>query len=241
MHGADATQDGADGADRIDGAERWRRWRRWRRTGADREAGANQGPINLRGLAETQTRLTLQLSPRVMQALASLIAQGPDLSSEANEVWESMEAWDGRFAPDRRGAALYHVFASHLTRLLLEEKIPSDLVDRYLSLAWVEPRVFVEGALIEAAAKGRPGGWSDPALLVPLLGRSLHQAWVSLSYIRGPNREQWNWGGLHSLSFRPFVSFDAFAPSAIWSYGGDRAYPGQGGGVGMAQRGGVRR
>jgi acyl-homoserine lactone acylase PvdQ len=36
------------------------------------------------------------------------------------------------------------------------------------------------------------------------------------------------------LSFRPFVSFDAFAPSAIWSYGGDRAYPGQGGGVGMA-------
>ena len=194
----------------------------------------SQGPISLRELAEAQTRLTLQLSPRVTQALESLIAQGTPLSPEASEVWESLLKWDGRFAPDRRGAALYHVFIQDLTRKFLESKIPRDLVNRYLDLAWVEPRMLIEGALVEAATKGRAGGWSDPALLVPLLGASLHQAWVTLSYQRGPNRALWSWGGLHRLSFRSFVGFDAHGDDVLWRFGGERPYPGQGGGVGMA-------
>ena len=224
----------------VDGASsrliewNWRTATRSRRIERALSQLRKEGPIDLRGLAETQTRLTLQLSPRVTQALESLIAQGPALSAEASEVWESMRKWDGRLAPDRRGAALYHVFINDLTRKLLEEKIPADLVDRYLALAWVEPRVFIEGTLVEAASEGRAGGWSDPALVVPLLGRSLHQAWVTLSYQRGPNRDLWNWGGLHLLAFRSFVGFDAHAPEVLWSYGGDKGVPGQGGGVGMA-------
>ena len=94
--------------------------------------------------------------------------------------------------------------------------------------------MLIEGALVEAATKGRAGGWSDPALLVPLLGASLHQAWVTLSYQRGPNRALWSWGGLHRLSFRSFVGFDAHGDDVLWRFGGERPYPGQGGGVGMA-------
>jgi penicillin amidase len=192
------------------------------------------GPIDLRGLAQMQTKLTALLNPKVMPALESLLERAPKLSPEAKEVWQLMRAWDGRFAPDRRGAAVYRVFAHDLVRKLLATKIQTELVDRYLALSGVEPSVFVEGALVEAASKGLPGGWGDPALLSALLPGSLHQAWVSLSYQRGPNRERWNWGGLHHLAFRPFVDFDTFGGNVLFSFGSERPYPGNGGVVGMA-------
>ncbi|MCP4036746.1 MAG: penicillin acylase family protein, partial [bacterium] len=135
---------------------------------------------------------------------------------------------------DRRGAAVYSVFAHDLIRKLLESKIPGSLVDRYRALAGVEPRVLVEEVLLEAASSGRPGGWSDPELLASLLPASLHQAWVSLSYQRGPSRKRWNWGGLHGLEFRSFVGFDAGEGDVLWRFGAEKPYPGNGGVVGMA-------
>ena len=212
----------------------WRNGTRSRRIEQALARLRSQGPIDLRGLAQMQTKLTALLNPKVMPALESLLKGAPDLSPEAQEVWQLMRAWDGRFAPDRRGAAVYRVFVHDLVRKLLVSKIEAQLVDRYLSLTGVEPRVFVEAALVEAASKGLPGGWGDPALLSPLLPGSLHQAWVSLSYQRGPSRKRWNWGGLHHLAFRPFVDFDAGNGEVLWSFGSERPYPGNGGVVGMA-------
>ena len=212
----------------------WRNGTRSRRIERALARLRSDGPIDLRGLAQMQTKLTSLLSPKVMPAIQTLLAQAPGLSPEAREVWQMMQGWDGRFAPDRRGAAVYRVFAHDLVRKLLSAKIPAELVDRYLALAGVEPRVFVEAALVEAASKGLPGGWGDPALLAPLLPGSLHQAWISLSYQRGPSRERWNWGGLHHLAFRPFIAFDAGASDVLFSYGSERPYPGNGGVVGMA-------
>lgn len=194
----------------------------------------SQGPIDLRGLAGMQTRLTSKLSPRVMHSLESLLAEAPPLSPEAREVWQLMQDWDGRFAPDRPGAAVYRVFAHDLLRKLLETKLPAELVDRYLALARVEARTMLEGALVEAASSGRPGGWSDQELLAPLLPGSLHQAWVSLSYRRGPSRARWTWGGLHRLVFRPFVGFDLAGNDVLWQFGAEQPYPGNGGVVGLA-------
>ncbi|MCP4040276.1 MAG: penicillin acylase family protein, partial [bacterium] len=128
-----------------------------------------EGRIDLRELAAMQSKLTAQVSPRVIQSLESLLGRVPDLSPEAEEVWKVMRSWDGRFEPDRRGAAVYRVFVHDLIRKLLESKIPAALVDRYLALAGVEPRVLVEGALLEASSSGRPGGWRDPELLASLL------------------------------------------------------------------------
>jgi len=212
----------------------WRNGTRSRRIERALTRLRGQDKIDLRGLAEMQTKLTLQLSPRVLQAIEALLSRGSKLSPEAREVLGMMRAWDGRFAPDRPGAAVYRVFVQDLTRKLLESKIEPSLVDRYLALEWVEPRVFVEAALFDAATVGRAGGWGDPELIAPLLGPSLHQAWVSLSYQRGPSRKRWNWGGLHHLSFQAFVGFDASSREKLWRFGGDDAYPGQGGGVGMA-------
>lgn len=214
----------------------WRNGTRSRRIERALARLRSEGPIDLRRLAEMQTKLTALLNPRVMPAVEALLVEAPSLSPEASEIWQLMQGWDGRFAPDRRGAAAYRVFVHDLVHKLLAAKLPSELVDRYLSLAGVEPRVFIEGALVEAATTGLSGGWSDPALLAPLLPGSLHQAWVSLSYQRGPSRKHWNWGGLHHLSFRRFIDFDPLLETGevLFNFGDERAYPGSGGVVGMA-------
>ncbi|MCP4037296.1 MAG: penicillin acylase family protein [bacterium] len=212
----------------------WRHGTRARRIERALARLRDRGAVDLRGLAEMQSRLTAQVSPRVIHSLETLLARAPALSPEAQEVWQLVQAWDGQLAPDRKGAAVYRVFVHDLVRRLLATKLPGDLVDRYLALGGLEPAVFAEGAIIDAAKHGRAGGWSDPELLAPLLPASLHQAWVSLSYQRGPSRSRWNWGGLHRLVFRPFVGFDVDAEQGVWEYGGDLPIPGQGGGVGMA-------
>ena len=212
----------------------WRNGRRSQRIERALSRLRSEGPIDLRGIAGLQTRLTSQLSPRVMQALKALLAEAPSLSPEAQEVWQLMRDWDGRFAPDRRGAAVYSVFAHDLIRRVLETKIPAALVARYLALARVEPRILLEGVLLEAVSKKRSGGWGDSELLAPLLPGSLHQAWVSLSYQRGPSRTRWTWGGLHNLAFRPFVGFDGADGDVLFQFGGEKPYPGSGGVVGMA-------
>jgi penicillin amidase len=213
----------------------WRNGQRGRRIERALNRLRGKGAIDLRELAEMQTRLTSQLRPKVMQAIEVLLATGPTLSPEAGEMWSHLQAWDGRYVIDRTGAAVYSVFLQNLTKQLLGSKLPEDLVDRYLSLAWIEPRVLVEGALVDAAKKGRHGGWSDPVLLSGLLGDSLHQAWVQLSYARGPNRQRWTWAGLHPLVFRPFVGFSTKNDGAQrWSFGGDEPFPGKGGGVSLA-------
>ncbi len=212
----------------------WRHGRRARRIERGLARLRSDGPIELRGLADMQNRLTAQVSPRVVPAIESLLATAGPLSPEASEVLDALRDWDGRLAPDRRGAAVYRVLARDLLRRLLETRLPSDIVDQYLALRGLEPEAFVEAALFDAATHGRAGGWSDPDTLVALLPQSLHQSWVELAAMRGPNRARWNWGGLHALVFRPFVGYDADAEEAVWAFGGDASYPGSGGGVGAA-------
>ena len=212
----------------------WRHGRRARRIERGLSGLRNRGPIELRGLAELQNRLTAQVSPRVIPAIDSLLRGGPPTSREANEVLGALRNWDGRLAPDRRGAAAYRVLARELLQRLLETRLPASTVDRYLALRGLEPEAFVEAALLDAATNGRAGGWSDPASLASLLPESLHQTWVELAARRGPNRARWNWGGLHALVFRSFVGFDADSAQVLWGYGGDAPLPGSGGGVGAA-------
>lgn len=224
----------------------WRHGRRAARIERGLSRLRSDGPIELRGLAEMQNRLTAQVSPRVVPAIEALLQQGASSSSsssprpslkpsrEAREILATLRAWDGRLAPDRQGAAAYRVFVRDLLRRLLETRLPAELVDRYLALRGLEPEAFVEAALFDAVANGRPGGWSDPEVLAALVPESLHRTWVQLAAERGPNRARWNWGGLHALVFQPFVGFDADRTEGVWTYGGNAHMPATGGGVGAA-------
>ncbi len=212
----------------------WRHGRRARRIERGLARLRSDGPIELRGLADMQNRLTSQVSPRVVPALESLLATAPALSPEANEVLGLLRGWDGRLAPDRYGASAYRVLVRDLVRRLLETRLPIDVVDRYLALRGLEPEALFEAVLFDATTHGRTGGWSDPEALLALLPESLHRTWVELTIRRGPNRDRWNWGGLHSLVFRPFVGYDADAEEAVWVFGGDDRLPGTGGGMGAA-------
>ena len=192
------------------------------------------GEIDIRDLSAMQGRLVSTLDPAIISAIARLLRGAPPLTPEAREAWDYLQGWDRRFAPDRRGAAIYKVFIENLTRGLLESHLPRVLVNRYLALAWSEPSLLTQQALLGAAREGLEGGWSDPANLMALLPGSLHQAWISLAYQRGPNREQWTWGGLHQMSIRSFIPRSREAKQVLPGYGGERRYPGVGGVVGMA-------
>jgi len=212
----------------------WRHGRRSQRIERALSRLGREGAVNLRGLADMQSRLSARVDSRVVPSLTALLATAAPLSPEAQEIFDLIRDWDGRFAPDRKGAAAYSVFVQDLMRRLLETKLASRLVDRYLALEGLDPSILVEAALLDAATHGRSGGWGDPELLVPLLPESLHRAWVQLSYRRGPNRSRWNWGGLHALVFRPFVGYDPDVKQGVWHFGRDRADPGHAGGLGMA-------
>jgi penicillin amidase len=224
----------------VEGARRptiewsWRQGRRARRIERGLSRLRSDGPIELRGLADMQNRLTSQVSPRVVPAIESLLEGGPALSPEASEVLGMLRDWDGRLAPDRHGASAYRVFVRDLVRRLLETRLPIEVVDRYLALRALEPEALFEAIVLDATTHARHGGWSDPDALLQLMPESLHRSWVELAVRRGPNRSRWNWGGLHALVFRPFVGYDADAQDAVWAFGGDHDLPGTGGGVGAA-------
>ena len=146
---------------------------------------------------------------------------------EEREVLELLRGWDrdsGRRSP---GAAVYHVFVSHLLRSLFEPSLGKALLARYLGL----PRVAGSALALEALRAAERGGapeqpWTEPRFVRKAVRESLRLTWRELSVELGTNRERWAWGRLTALRFEPLwpgAWRGARSKLGPFAYGGDPA------------------
>jgi penicillin amidase len=181
----------------------WRSGVRAERVHALLESKSTLGKIDLRGMSELQSDVGSQVATSLV-AMA-LEAAGPveQLSVEAQEIAQLLDAWDGSSGPESVGAAAYHIFIERLASEVLGLVIGEELADRYRALPQVDDSKVVF-ALVRSAADNDPAAALDADNLQKIARKSLRETWLRLSFKLGANRGKWRWGRLHRLSFRPF-------------------------------------
>jgi penicillin amidase len=174
---------------------------------------SQRGPLALRQIAAIQTDVTAPGAPSLVRDVLALAGDPSALGAEAREVASLLSEWDGRAGADSVGAALYYAFLERLVHDALEARLGAELAARYLALPQAHP-VHVVTELVAAAAGRTDGAAEDAerARLVEIIGRSLRETWLWLSVHSGPNREKWNWGRLHPVTFRPLGPFALLGP-----------------------------
>ena len=68
-----------------------------------------------------------------------------------------------------------------------------------------DPDQVVFEIVRDATGAGAVDSWSEPDSVAEAVRASLRETWFNLSYRLGSNRSKWQWGRLHSLTFRPFL------------------------------------
>ncbi len=177
-------------------------------TAADSEGALGARRADLRSAAELQMDLGVSDADKVVPAILRLARIGGPLPPEAEEIANLLSRWDGNLGGESTGAAAYSVLNRHLFAALFRSELGESLFDRYLDLPGVRPALMVGRVLLAADRYRAPGGWADLPRVVSGLRESLRLTWVTLSYRLGPSREDWLWGGLHGLAFRPFSGAD---------------------------------
>lgn len=183
----------------------WRSGTRAQRIEARLQDAVQAGrPVSLRDMTALQADVREVRALAVVEA-ALRLAGNETLAPEAREIVGLLRRWNGEATRNSVGAAVYHVFMVALTDELFRERLGDDLLKRYLAVPQVDPADVVGDIVVDAAAGGEPGGWSDPERVRAAVRVSLREAWLRLSYRLGGNRSKWRWGRLHRIRFRPFV------------------------------------
>jgi penicillin amidase len=193
---------GVRGGESIDWL--WRSGARAARIDALLAEATAQGPASLRQIADLQADVGEERARRIA-LLAIALVRDTELGPQAKEVVRLLEAWDGQARADSVGAAMYHVFLAELLSALLEERVGSELLARYLALPQSDPEELALDLL--EAAEAAPGAAQREAL-VRAVADCMRSAWLDLSYRLGANARRWAWGTLHPLRFHPLASSD---------------------------------
>jgi penicillin amidase len=205
----------------------WRSGTRARRIDALLRAAVADGPVDIREMTALQTDVALERARELIAIGLTLTESGESLGAEGREVTGLLRAWDGRADRASVGAAAYHVFLESLTRGLLEPALGEELLRRYLALPQTDPDQVVFEIVRDAAVGGEVDSWSEPDIVTAAVRESVREAWFSLSFRLGANRNKWRWGRLHRLVFRPFPHGGRLARGGAglgpFAYGGSAA------------------
>ena len=140
----------------------------------------------------------------VVPAISALAQQSEDLRPEAREVLSVLTDWDGVFAENSRGAAIYQTFMRHLMFEVFYPAFGKSLFDRYVRLSHVKPEEVLGQILIAFQRADAFSSEVGSPEMIAAVARALRQTWSSLAHQLGVGREDWIWGGLHRLHFVGF-------------------------------------
>jgi penicillin amidase len=185
------------------------------------------GPLDAAAMTSLQTDIESPGAVGRVRLVLELAGEIATLPPEARQLTEVLAHWQGRTEIDSRGAAAWQVLLRSLVRGVLEEKLGSDLLGRYLRLRGVQPEAVFD-AIYEGAVS--PVADRDALIDLPGLVRAVRDALRRTSLLLrvqlGPNPEKWIWGRLHELRFRPYGWREKDSP---WSRSpAAQPYPGDG-------------
>lgn len=160
--------------------------------------------LDLRSGAELSSDWRDVEAAEVVPALTRLAEAGPPLRPEASEILEILSHWDGDMSPSSQGAAAYAVLTQTVFESLFRPVLGDALLERYLALPGVRPQSLLARVLVAADRRMEAGGWTDLDRVTQAVHQGLRKTWVVLSQRLGPDRDDWQWSRLHTLSFTPF-------------------------------------
>lgn len=175
------------------------------------ESLTSRGKVELWEAAAMQRDLSSGVSREVVEAVLSLAGDAAALGSEAREVCQILDDWNGELRTDSPGATVYRVFLDHLLKSLFVGPIGPRLFARYLDLADARPGSIGQAVLLAAAGREAPGGWAEREPVERAVRSSLQRASRTLAFRFGPKRERWIWGEQHPIVFAPLTPRSAVA------------------------------
>ncbi|MGE0758907.1 MAG: penicillin acylase family protein [Pirellulaceae bacterium] len=107
-----------------------------------------------------------------------------------------LAAWDYHMSTDSVAAAIYHVFFAHWCATVAAERLPADAVDIVAATA---------APLALELLAGDQHGWFQQPRHAALI-RACHSALDELTRRFGPEMQGWQWGRLHVLAPKHFLS-----------------------------------
>jgi penicillin amidase len=108
-----------------------------------------------------------------------------------------LRGWDCRVTVDSAGPTLFNVFFAEWTKVVARERFRDEAA-----------ALLADGAAGVAAAllSADPAGWFAPGRREPAIRAAFTSALAFLSERLGPDMTQWNWGRLHVMPLRHFLS-----------------------------------
>jgi penicillin amidase len=128
-------------------------------------------------------------------ALVKLLAD--DEHPAVREAATCLAAWDYRLETDRVAGAIFNVFFVHWCRILMAERLPAGLSEFTAANA---------GGLATTLLVSDDIGWFTRRERGAAMRAAMLSALDELTTRLGPDRRQWAWGRLHTLSQPHFLS-----------------------------------
>lgn len=170
-------------------------------------SGSGHRARRIRERIEAQPRMKpedcqkLQLDTRSGRAaqctspLVKLLANDKD--TRIQQAVRSLSDWDFRMEPESVAAALFNVFFAHWCRRVAAERFPAAQVELVSGNA---------GGLANRLLADDPFGWFAKSDRVQAIRESFSAGLEELTRRLGPDMERWNWGRLHILLQKHFLS-----------------------------------
>lgn len=133
------------------------------------------------------------LSPVAREFLPALVARAEPGDDRSAPILRSLDAWDGRMAPDAREPLIFAAWLRALMQTLFEQKLGPD----FAGFWGLRPR------LLREALAGQGGWCAPPAAGAPTcqteVRAALGAALDELDWRYGADSTRWNWGQAHAL------------------------------------------
>jgi penicillin G amidase len=120
-----------------------------------------------------------------------------DTDPRIDEADGEFFGWTLEMAPESLGAALFNVFFVHWCKAVTAERLPPDVA------AFAAPNV---GGLAITLLSGDPVGWFTKRDRREAIRAAFRAALDELTARLGPDMKTWNWGRLHTLLQKHFLS-----------------------------------
>jgi penicillin amidase len=169
---------------------------------------SQHSPIPLDATRRAQADLT---SPSAAQ-LQALIRYVAPTDNDIRVVFDELMSWDGVVSADSRPALIFEALRRTLLRRILEPSVPGELLPYLMgegphSLLALEIEYVSHDMTLIARFLADPSttGKTWPRKVggsVAVVEESLQEVAESLTDLLGADRSRWNWGAVHSLTFR---------------------------------------
>jgi len=173
-----------------------------------------------------QTDFISPYAKRLLPYITAAFENKKITDGNLRQALELFKKWDGKFDAFYQTPTLYAVFLSHFLQNTFEDDMGFELFNEFLFVPNVPYRVVQKIVEENVSPLFDDKNTSRVETRDDMLRKSLSDALTDLERKMGPDMNQWQWGKLHSLTFKHFFSgenkfMDGIVDIGPFGLGGD--------------------